>query len=124
MALADGGLGEGAGDVGLAEAGGADDQHALVSGDPARLGELEDERAVKPAGGVEVDVLDAGLVTEAGRLEVAEEAAVLALLQLDIDQHAEAVVEGQRLVVGSLHLLLVGAAHAHEVEIVELVEGR
>jgi len=71
---------------------------------------------------VEVNVLDAGLIAQLGRLEIAEEAAVLALLQLDVNEHAEAVVEEQCLVVGALHLLLVGATHAHQVEVAELVQ--
>jgi len=78
----------------LPRAGCADDENGLVGVDPAALGELHDQGPVEATGSVEVDVLDAGLVTELGGLEVAEEASVLTLLELDVDQQSEAVVEG------------------------------
>jgi len=39
MAATEGGLGERAGEEGLADAGGADDEHVAMGGHPLRLGE-------------------------------------------------------------------------------------
>ena len=114
VAFADGGLGECASDVGLPKPSGADDQDVLVGVDPARLRQLKDQCTVQSPRGMEVDVLEAGLVAQPRRLEVAAQATVLALLQLSVDEHAEPVVEAERLIVGALHLLLVGARHAEQ----------
>jgi len=50
VSRADGGLGQRTGDISLAQAGGADDQHVLVGVNPARLAELQDEGAVETGG--------------------------------------------------------------------------
>jgi hypothetical protein len=54
-----GGMADGAGDVALADAGGSSDEDVEVLGDPLEPGDLAEAGAVKPAGGLEVDVLDA-----------------------------------------------------------------
>src|SRR2546430_6761214 len=51
------------------------------------------------------------------------EATVVAVLRLSVDKHAEALFEGQGLVVSAFHLLAEGTRHAHQVESVELVKG-
>jgi hypothetical protein len=77
VALADGRLGEGTGDPGLAHLGGSDHDQVAVSLDPLRLGQAENGRPVEAARTSEVEVLDAGRGAQAGRLHVAVEAPVL-----------------------------------------------
>src|SRR5712691_12664951 len=94
---------------------------ALTHCDSARL---STSSTIESTGAPEVEILDAGLTAQPSRLQVAMETAVLAVLGLAVDQHAQALFEGQRLVVGTFHLFAEGARHAHQVEGVKLVEGR
>src|SRR5262245_51807930 len=61
VAVADSGVGERAGEVGLAAAGRAHDQDAVVVGDSVRFGQIEDLSAVEAARAAEVNVLDDGV---------------------------------------------------------------
>ena len=57
-------------------------------------------------------------------LEVALDPAVVAVLGLAVDEQPQPLLEAERLVLGALQLLAEGARHAHQVEGVELVQGR
>src|SRR3954453_4748732 len=60
VAVADGGGGEGAGEVGLAQPGGADDDDAVVGVDPVGLGQSEELSPFRAAVAGEVDAFDGG----------------------------------------------------------------
>jgi|SRR5450756_293711 len=85
----------------------------------------EDVRTIQPAGAAEVEVLDrGGADPELGRPKIALEASVVPVLGLAVDEQAQALLEGERLVVGPLLLVGEGARHLAKVQRVELVEGR
>ncbi len=123
VAAADGGVGEGAGEVGLAEPGGADDGHAVVGVDPVRLGEGEDLGAFEAALSAEVDVFDGGRAAQLGRLQDSFQFAVAAFGELAVDEHGEAFLEAERGVVGVLALFEETSHHAGEPEGVQPVDG-
>ncbi len=50
--------------------------------------------------------------------------AVLSGRLLQVDHGTQSLLEGRRLVVGALHLLLKGAGHTHQVHGSQLVQGR
>src|SRR5258708_27594218 len=50
-----GGMADGAGEVALADAGGAGDKHVEVLGDPLEAGDLAQARAIEAASGLEID---------------------------------------------------------------------
>jgi hypothetical protein len=87
IAFATGLVPEGAGEEGLADAGGTADEDLLVFIDPAAGGELADDGLVEfPAGGI-VDRLDAGLrQLELGVAERPTQALVLAGAPLGVDE--------------------------------------
>ena len=58
--VAAGGVGESAGQEGLADAGRAEDEDVEVLVDPLALGQLENEAAVQATRGREVEVFDGG----------------------------------------------------------------
>ena len=58
---------EGAGEPTLAQAARPGDEQIAALGDPVAGGELEEQRAVEPAGTLIVDVFDAGRVTQLAR---------------------------------------------------------
>lgn len=91
---------------------------------PLGVSQCEDDRSVQPARTAEVEVLDRRVDAELGRPEVPLQAAVVAVLGLPVDEHPQALLEGEGLVVGAFELLREGAGHAREVERVELLEGR
>ena len=106
VAAPEGVLGEGAGEEGLAGAGGAGDGDVLVLGDPAAGGELADQRLVDLSPRIVVEVLEArARELEVGLLDVALHAGVLAAHPLGVDEEAEALVEAEAGVVG-LRLLV------------------
>src|SRR5207249_9321136 len=83
---------EGAGDIRLPAAGGADHEDVLRLRDPFAGGQALDECAVEAAGMAEVDVLHARLpVAELGELQAAGEPAGLAFGPLAIDEQPDAV---------------------------------
>ena len=78
--LASGEVAEGAGEPGLADAGGAGEEDVATGGEPARVGELEEELFLETAGVFVIDVLEAGVgLSEPGVFEQAGEAAVVAV---------------------------------------------
>ena len=120
----DGGLGQSAGEERLPAAGGSDDEDVLVAVHPLGAGQAEHLRTVETARVAEVDVLDAGRGAQLGDLEVALDASVVAVLGLAVDEQPQPLLEAERLILGALQLLAEGAGHAHQVEGVELVQGR
>jgi hypothetical protein len=63
------GLRERGGEVALADAGLADDDHVEPVVDPAAGGEVADDGLVEAAAGVAADILEAGVVADLGGLE-------------------------------------------------------
>ncbi len=94
-------VGQRAGQVGLAGAGGAGDHDVEGVTDPVAASQRHDGLAFEPASGFEVDVFDAGVgLPEPGVLEPPGELALFAGGVLGIDEHAEAFLEAE-LSVGS-----------------------
>ena len=89
-------LGEGAGDEGLADAGGTGDRDVLVQDDPLTGRQLTDQRFIDDAPVIVVEVIEAGAADlEVGLLDVALEAGVVAGDPLGVDEEAEALVEAE-----------------------------
>lgn len=87
VALAEGGLSERARDVGLAGAGGSDDQDASVVLDETTGAELSPQGLVQLATPRKVDILDAGLgQTELGLAKPPRNALVVLRQRLGVDQ--------------------------------------
>lgn len=98
VAPADGGVGQGAGEEGLADPGRADDGDVVVRADPAAFGQAQDDGTFQVALAAEVEVLDHGIGAQLGGLEVAGHPAVLALGQLPVDEQPEALLEAEAVV--------------------------
>src|SRR6266705_1600450 len=114
VAVADGGVGQGAGQERLAGAGGPGDHDGAGLPGPVRGGEAEQLAAVQAAGAAEVDVLDGGGEAQPGGFEAAGDAAAGPVGQLAVDEQAESFLEAQPGVAG-LGLLL-GQAGGHGVQ--------
>src|SRR5208282_4213708 len=115
-------LGERAGDVGLAGPGRAADDDDLVLLDPLAGPELPDEGPVELTARRVVDALHRCLGdAELRLLESSVEALVLARHPLGVDEHREALVEGQRDGVCTSLLLRPCGGHRAETHLVELL---
>ena len=93
-------VGEGAGYPTLSHAGRSGDEDIEVVADPASVGERQHEVLVEASGLAEVDVLDAGRVTQPGAPEPVGELARGALGELAVDDEPEAFLERQGLDLG------------------------
>ena len=80
-------VGQGTGDIALAHAGRAGDDHVVVLADPFAAGQAEHEAFVQTATGAEVEVFDAGLLPQFGP------ANALAQTCLPVDQQPEPLHE-------------------------------
>src|SRR5581483_10312026 len=87
---------QGASNPALADAGRADDEQVLMPVDPLAGDELLEQRLVEPARRLHVDILDDGILPEAGEPQPSDQPLVLALGRLTVDQQCEALLEGQR----------------------------
>ena len=116
-------MAERAGKPTLADAGRADDEQVLVSLDPVAGDELVEQCLVEAARRLHVDILDDGVLAQAGEAQAADQPLVLALGGLAVDQQREPLLEGKRGDVGLSLLFLEGLRHAGEPERDEAVEG-
>src|SRR5271166_2588008 len=82
-------LAEGAGEPALAQAARPGHEQIATLGDPVTSGELEEERAVEPAGALIVDVLDAGRMTQLSDPGARFELLLSAQRQLVFEQQTE-----------------------------------
>lgn len=123
VAAADGGLGESAGEVGLAQRGGADDDDAVVGVNPVGFGERDDLGPFQAAWSSEVEVFDGGREPQAGCFQHALQAPVGAFGELAVDEHGEAFLKPECRVVGVLALFEEAADHARQAQGGEPVEG-
>ena len=122
-ALAAGSLGQGTGEEGLADAGGADDEQVVVISDPGAGGEAEEERFFDAPWRSEVDLLDGGVKFKMGFEEEAFHLLVRPPRPLSIDEQGKALFEGEVLEESGLEeLFLEGLGHPGELEGVELVK--
>ena len=97
----------------------------MVLADPAPGRELSQQGLVERALGSVVDGLEAGLrEPEPGLLQRALQAPVLPREPLGVDEHAEALVEGECVVIGATLLFLPGGGHGVQTQGRELVVGR
>src|SRR5208283_2417185 len=115
---------KGAGEPTFAQAARPGYEQIAALGDPVTSGELEEERAVEPAGTLIVDVLDAGRVTQSRDSGAGFELLLPAQRQLVFEQQAEpfGVIEAARL--GVVLQVPEAFGQAVKTERVQLVEGR
>ena len=124
VALPTGGIGQGARQVGLADPGGAGDQHRLVAPDPVTGEQAPKHGAVQAAGVTVVDVLGHRGLLEPGAAQPAAGLALVARGDLAVDQEAEAFLEGQGLGLRQVGLLGERLGHAEEAQLDQPVMGR
>ncbi len=115
-------MAEGAGEVGLAGSGRADEEDGLAVADPLSGGESEEDGAVEAASGFEVDVFDGGVEVEFGGALEADVSALFAGGFFAFEEEGEAVFEGEFADVGHGELFFEGLCHAGQSEFVEQVE--
>lgn len=119
--VAAGAMAQGTGEIGLARAGRADEQDDLMLADPVATGEAEEDGAIEPARGLEVEVFHRGGEAQGGQLEQAGEAAIGAGCDLAFEEQGEAIFEGEGVEIGLAPLLIEGLGHAGEAEFVQAV---
>lgn len=115
LAASAGGVSEGAGEVGLADAGGPGEKDGESVFDKSERGELLPDALIESFAPVEASTLRTGSGdTELGVLEQTREACVVAMEHLGIDKQAETFVEthGEYLGVGELGT--VGLGHGSQ----------
>ena len=116
-AIAAGLVAERAGDPAFSEAGRAGDEQVFVAADPASIDQVPHDRAVDPARGAQIEILDAGSLAEGGELEPGSQAPGIALGGFPVDQQAEPVLEAQGFEGGvGTALFVQGLGHAGEAE--------
>lgn len=89
---------EGGCEPALAGAGGAGDADRDTVPDVVAGGQVEHRLAVQTAGGVEDELVDGGLVAEAGPLQEPRVAAHRAVVKLGLYHHLQAVLQGELVV--------------------------
>ena len=107
-----------------AHPGGSGDEDVAVGIDPVALGERQHGRAVEPSRRPQVEVLDDRIAAQPSGLQLAGEAAVLAVGGLAVDEQAEPLLEGEPGVGGGLELLGEGTGHAAQAQGLELLDRR
>ena len=95
VALPAGLVGQGAGQPGFTDTGGAADDQVEAVAQPLTTAQLQDQRLIQSARAAVVDVFEAGVVLEPGLAQAAAQALVVAFSQLAVDQQAEAFLEAQ-----------------------------
>lgn len=86
---------ERAGDPTLAETGRAGDQQVLMTADPCALDEMGHHRAVDAAGRAQVEIFDAGRLSQGSELEPSGQPLGIALGGFTVDQQSEAILEAE-----------------------------
>jgi hypothetical protein len=99
-------------------------QEIVAAPNPVARTEGGHQGAIETAPGLEVDLLDAGLLAEASRVEQTLEAAIASGGDFAIDQQRQSFVRGEALEVGLFQLLGKGLGHARQAQGAEVVEGR
>lgn len=122
-ALPTGAVSESTGEKAFTGAGGAGDEHDLVSADPVAASQAEQEGLVQAARRAEVDVLDGSREAQLGELQVTGEAPVVTAGEFSFDEQGEAVVEAEGVSVGDGELLFERGGHADEAQFVESFQG-
>ena len=64
--------------------------------DPATVGEFLEQRAIEPARGTVIDILDGSLMAQSGIAQAGEQAPVASIANLLIEQQGEPFGMGQR----------------------------
>ncbi len=73
-------------DPALADAGGAGDKQVLLARDPVTIDQLGKEGPLDAARRAQIDILDDGRLTQRGELQARDEALIVALRDLAVDQ--------------------------------------
>jgi hypothetical protein len=123
-AVADGQVAEGLGDVGLADADGAVEDHVLAGVEPAQRGEVADLGGGQLGAGGEVELLHGGLLLEAGAAEAALHGHGLAAGEFVVAQDLEELQVAELAGAGLGKAGVQGVEHAGKLQGAEaLVEG-
>lgn len=117
-------MGEGAGDEGLARAGGPGDEDNLGLTDPVPGSESEQDGSIEASGRPEVDVLETGGEPESCLTQQSVETAILASHDFSLYEEAETILEGELPDVGDSLLFFKGGGHGIEPEFTKTDEGR
>ena len=118
-------MSEGACEPGLSGTGLADQDQIVVGLEPFALGEGEDIAAVEAAGGIEVDILDAGLgEAQPGQPEAVGEPPVGACCGFAVEHEGEPFLAVEFGCLALFGHVAPGFGHALEAEGMHLVEGR
>ena len=86
---------KGAGDPAFAQTGRPGYQQVLVPGDPAAIGKMRHDTAVKATWAAQVQILDAGILAQGGELQPRGQFLAVTLRGLSVDQQAETLFEGE-----------------------------
>ncbi|OWK35365.1 hypothetical protein PSOLE_46950 [Pseudomonas oleovorans subsp. oleovorans] len=124
VALPAGLVGQGAGQPGFTDTGGAADDQVEAVAQPLTTAQLQDQRLIQSARAAVVDVFEAGVVLEPGLAQAAAQALVIAFGQLAVDQQAEAFFEAQAVDVRGFQLFIQRLEHAVQAQGLQLVQGR
>lgn len=109
-------MAERAGQPTFSDAGRAGDQTVLAPVDPVAGDQPGQQGAVEAARGAQVDVLDAGVLAQGGKLQARGHALGVALGGLAVGHDADPLLEAERRQVWGGSLLLEGLGHAGQAE--------
>ena len=99
---------------GVADAGGAGDEHIVALVDPLARDQAQQEGFIEPTRVTIVDLLSAGTQPQRGLAHTRGEPAVTSDRHLAIDEQPQACFEAARLTLRSVHLLAERCGHARE----------
>jgi len=114
---------EGASKIGFTNACRACDDDILSVSDPVAVGQAQDERLIDAPGGLEVDILDAGIEFESGILKESFHFSLFLPSPLLIDEEREALIKRQVVDRGVVELFFESLSHAVEFHVVEFFQG-
>jgi hypothetical protein len=100
----------------------AEDKQVEMAIDPLTLGQLQNLAPVEAAFGGQVKVFYGGNNWEVGRLDATAQAVVSPASGLDVDQQAEALLEGQLSILGIVKLLFQRSPETGQMEFSKFVE--
>jgi hypothetical protein len=101
---------------------GAGNDEVMVLFDPVAGLELCDQSFIDPPGGVIIDIFDGSALPEPGLFEAGLEMAVFSVCDFPVDHQPEALLEGEGVDIGHLHLLFESPGHAGESKGSEVIQ--
>ena len=123
VAFAAGLVGQGAGDVALADAGGPGNEAIVVFSNPAATGQREHGVFVEVSGVAVVDVLDGGREAQPGFAQPDFQLMVVAFGHFPVYEEPEPLLKRKPLVGIAVSLLFQGLRHAEQAQLLQFVDG-